>query len=212
MMFQRMHPACRLFLLVLLLLPPAARAGAVDFLRAFLDDTHSLRADFTQSVQAANGRAPRNTSGSLALQKPGRFRWEVDKPQAQLVLGDGRKVWLFDPDLAQVTVHKADAALGATPAALLAGNSAALRQFVVREVGEEAGLLWVEARPKRPEAGFERLLLGFSTRGELEAMRLFDNFGQETRLRFTRIQHNPVLPESLFRFVPPKGVDVLEAE
>ena len=212
MKFQRMNPVCRFLLPILLLLPLTAQAGAVEFLRAFLDDTRSLRAAFTQSVQAANGRAPRVSSGSLALQKPGRFRWEVDKPQAQLVVGDGRKVWLFDPDLAQVTVRKADAALGATPAALLAGNGAALRQFQLREAGEQDGLLWVEARPQRPEAGFERLLLGFSARGELEAMRLFDNFGQETHLRFTRIEHNPALPDSLFRFVPPKGVDVLEAE
>lgn len=199
----------RLFLLAVLSFPLLAQAGAVDALKQFLDGTRSYRAEFSQSVLSKSGRKPLQSTGKLAFQKPGKFRWDVEKPYPQLMVGDGQKVWIHDPELEQVTVKKMDQALGATPAALLSGTSDMLRNFNLSEGGEADGLQWVEARPKSQEASFDMVRLGFVPNGELKAMEMFDNFGQTTFLRFHQPERNPALPASLFRFTPPKGTDVI---
>lgn len=185
-----------------------ANAGATDKLRQFLDGTKTLRADFTQMVVAANGKKPQISSGVMMFSRPGKFRWEVVKPYEQLLVGDGEKVWIFDPDLRQVTVKKVDAAIGSTPAALLFSGEALEKNFTLSDAGMHEGLDWVEAIPKSSDSGFEKLKLGFEG-NELKAMQLQDNFGQTTSLAFTRIEHNPQIPATQFRFTPPAGVDVI---
>ena len=201
-----------------LALPLAAQAGGIDRLHHFLETAKTLRADFTQTVTARNdahGRRPQESSGVMIFSRPGKFRWQIDKPYSQLLVGDGKQVWIYDPELRQVTVKKMDAALGSTPAALLAGGddgkggkSTLEKNFTLHEAGERDGLTWVEARPKNSDSGFERLQLGFSG-NTLKAMELFDNFGQTTRLRFSNLEHNPALDPSLLRFTPPEGADVI---
>ncbi|MFT3849660.1 MAG: outer membrane lipoprotein chaperone LolA [Propionivibrio sp.] len=196
------------FAAVLLAAAQLANAGAVNKLRQFLDGTRTLRADFTQTVVARNGKKPQLSSGVMMFSRPGKFRWEVVKPYEQLLVGDGEKVWIFDPDLRQVTVRKVDAAIGATPAALLVGGDALEKNFKLGEAGTRDGLDWVEATPKSSDSGFEKLQLGFEG-NELKAMQLQDNFGQTTSLSFTRIEHNPSIDATQFRFTPPAGVDVI---
>lgn len=185
-----------------------AHAGAIDKLRQFLDGTKTLRADFTQMVVAKNGKKPLISSGVMMFSRPGKFRWEVVKPYEQLLVGDGEKVWIYDPDLLQVTVKKVDAAIGSTPAALLVGGDALEKNFTLVEAGTREGLDWVEAIPKSPDSGFEKLQLGFEG-SELKGMQLQDNFGQTTSLAFSRIEHNPSIAATQFRFTPPIGVDVI---
>jgi len=196
----------------ILLLASVAHAGAVDKLRHFLDTTKTLRAEFMQIVVAKNGKKPQQSTGVVMLSRPGKFRWLIEKPYEQLLVGDGEKVWMYDPDLRQVTVKKVDAALGSTPAALLVGDSSGKnmleKNFSLREAGEREGFEWVEATPKTPDSGFEKLQLGFEG-NNLKAMELSDNFGQTTSLVFLRLESNPSLAPSLFRFTPPAGVDVI---
>jgi len=198
--------------LALLLVSQGAAAGAIERLHQFLDSTRTLRAGFTQIVVAKNGKRPQQSSGVMIFVRPGKFRWQIEKPYSQLLVGDGEKIWIYDPDLRQVTVKKAGQALGGTPASLLAGESggkAALeRNFTLREAGEREGLEWVEAVPKTQESGFEKLRLGFAG-NELKAMELFDNFGQTTALHFENLERNPSIAPSLLRFTPPAGVDVI---
>lgn len=190
--------------------PAAADAAdAVKLLENFVERTHSFQADFSQLIQAQSGRRPQSASGRLAFQKPGKFRWELQQPYPQLMVGDGKRVWIHDPDLQQVTVKKMDHALGSTPAALLAGNRDLLRNFELSATGPAEGLDWVEARPRQQESGFERMRLGFAPNGDLRAMQLFDNFGQTTTLRFHQPQRNPSLAPGLFQFSPPPGADVI---
>jgi len=188
----------------------AVQADAVDRLRVFLDTTKTLRADFTQTVMPKNGRKPQFSSGSMAVARPHRFRWQIAKPYPQLIVGDGDKVWLHDPELNQVTVKKQGGALAGSPAALLAGEGIAAleKQFALKDAGERDGLEWLEAVPKSTDSGFERVRLGFAG-SELRAMELTDSFGQQTALVFARIEKNPALAASAFRFVPPPGADVL---
>ena len=203
----------RLILGVLLVLSATAvRADAVDRLRQFLETTKLLRADFSQTVLPKNGRKPQFSSGTMAIARPHKFRWQIEKPYSQLLVSDGEKVWIYDPDLRQVTVKKVGNALGGTPAALLAGESGGKstleKSFTLREAGEREGLEWVEAVPKSQESGFEKLRLGFAV-NDLKAMELFDNFGQTTSLYFSNLERNLVVAASLLSFKPPAGVDVI---
>jgi outer membrane lipoprotein carrier protein len=185
-----------------------AQAGAIDKLHRFLETTKTLRADFAQIVVAKNGKKPQQSAGQMMISRPGKFRWQITKPYAQLLVGDGEKVWIYDEDLRQVSVKKFDAALGSTPAALLVGNNALDKNFTLREAGEHDGLEWLEAIPKGSDSGFEKLQLGFAG-NDLKAMELSDNFGQTTSLLFARIERNVQLAPSLFHFTPPAGVDVI---
>lgn len=190
------------------LLPALAQAAAVEQLQRFLGGTRTLKADFAQTVSARSGRKPLESGGHLAISRPGKLRWEIVRPAPQLVVGDGEKIWIHDPELQQVTVRKAGQALGGTPAALLAGNNEIERNFTLREAGSSDGLDWVEAVPKSGDSGFEKLRLGLAG-GELRVMELFDSFGQTTLIRFSHIERNVSLAPALFRFTPPAGSDVV---
>ncbi len=198
----------RIFFSLAMCLAVSAQAGAIDKLHRFLETTKTLRADFAQIVVAKNGKRPQQSVGIMMISRPGKFRWQIEKPYSQLLVGDGEKIWMYDPDLRQVTVKKMDAALGSTPAALLVGSNSLEKNFNLRELGERDGMEWLEATPRSADSGFEKLQLGFSG-DELKAMELFDNFGQTTSLAFTNVQLNPALPATQFRFTPPAGADVI---
>jgi len=198
----------RALVLAALLAPALALAEPMERFREFVRGVQSARADFEQKVYDRERRLVQDSRGSFAFLRPGRFRWSTAQPYEQLIVGDGERVWIYDPDLKQVTVRPMGRALGATPAALLAGSAEVERAFEFTSVGLVDGLEWLEARPRDKDAGFERMRLGFGAAG-LEAMELHDHFGQTTRLRFEKLVRNPPLAADAFRFVPPKGVDVL---
>lgn len=198
----------RHLLVLLLMLPALAHADAVERLRSFFQNTAAMRAAFHQTVLDAQGRKLQDVTGSMQLQRPGKFRWDYDKPYVQLIVGDGQKVWLYDPELQQVTVRPLDKVLGSSPAALLAGGKDIDRNFNLKDLGRLDALEWAEAVPKAKESGFERVLLGFGIEG-LRQMKIHDSFGQVTVIEFSRLERNPSLPAQSFKFVPPAGVDVL---
>ena len=186
----------------------AARAGGLDQLKGFLSGTRTAQGSFEQVVVGKSSRAPQQASGSMAFARPGKFRWVYDKPYYQLIVGDGEKLWIYDRDLNQVTVKTLGQALGSSPAALLAGDDALERDFVLKDAGRSDGLEWVEATPKARDGSFERVRIGFS--GELpRVMELQDSFGQTTTLKFAGLQRNPALDAGQFRFAPPTGADVV---
>jgi outer membrane lipoprotein carrier protein len=191
----------------------AARAApaAVDpleRLQAFVDGVASGRARFEQTVTAPDGAGRKASSGGFEFLRPGRFRFDYDKPYPQLIVSDGARVWMHDPDLNQVTVRRVDEALGATPAALLAGGSLA-RDFTLRAEPARDGLAWVRATPKAADSGFEWMAIGF--RGEMPAqIEILDRFGQRTVLRLLDFEAAPEIAPQRFAFTPPPGADVVE--
>jgi len=199
----------KLFLLLLAgLTALPALADAQSRLAAFVAGSQRLKAQFTQTVIDRGGRKVQDASGELFFSRPGKFRWVYRKPYSQLLVGDGKKLWIYDQDLDQVTVKKLDRALGDSPAALLAGDNDIERLFNLKEVAGKDGLEWIEATPKGKDSGFESVRMGFRDE-DLAAMELKDNFGQTTLLRFTRVERNPSLSKHLFHFDPPKGADVI---
>ena len=196
-------------LLLLLLLPGAALgASTVDELKNLLQQTTTARAHFAQIVLDSNMRTLQRATGTMQFSRPGKFRWQYDKPYEQLIVSDGSQVWLYDKDLNQVTVRRLDRALGSSPAALLAGSNEIEKSYTLTGIGNQEGLDWLEAGPRTRDTGFETIRLGFGKAG-LEAMELRDQFGQITVIKFSTIERNAKLPPEIFRFTPPKGADVI---
>ena len=187
----------------------SAHAGAIDKLKNFVAATHSAQADFTQEVLGKNNKRLQYATGTMQFERPSKFRWTYLKPYEQLIVGDGQKFWLHDVELNQVTVKKMDAALGSSPAALLSGSNEIERSFVLKDSGQQDGLQWLQAQPKSKDTSFEKIRMAFNAQSELVIMELFDSFGHKTVLRFSNMQRNPQLAPQLFKFVPPKGADVL---
>jgi outer membrane lipoprotein carrier protein len=186
----------------------AARADALDTLREFVRDVKSGRASFTQTVTSADGAKKRASSGSFEFARPNRFRFAYAKPFEQLIVSDGQKVWIHDVDLNQVSVRKLGAALGATPAALLAGASLDTEFELVAQPSKD-GLDWVQAVPRQKDGAFQSMRIGFRGK-DLAAVEILDSFGQRSLLQFSQYAANVALPEQSFRFVPPAGADVIE--
>jgi len=195
--------------LIASLFPILGHAGGIDKLKAFYENTNAMRADFKQTVVDAQGRKVQEVSGTMQLQRPGKFRWDYYKPYVQQIVGDGEKVWLYDPDLNQVTVRELGKTLGSSPAALLAGSRDVEKTFNLKDESRQAdNLEWVEASAKDKESGFEKVYLGF--KGEaLQEMELHDSFGHITVIEFFKFQRNPKLDGKAFRFIAPQGADVV---
>jgi len=199
----------RVALFLALSLPFAAAASGLDDFLAFNTATKTATARFEQQVLDRAGKVVERASGTFAFARPGKFRWTYDKPHKQVLVGDGAKLWIHDPDLNQVTVKRIDKAISSTPAALLAGKDDITALFTLRDAGSADGLAWVEASPKAHDTGFERVRLGLSGKS-LAAMELHDQLGGRTMLRFSDLKANASVAADSFKFTPPPGADVLE--
>jgi outer membrane lipoprotein carrier protein len=212
---RRLRPALTVALALCLTLAaavvsaPAQAASALEQLRGFISETGSARGAFTQQVVRASGRPGESTGGNFAFTRPGKFRWEVQRPYEQLIVADGERLHFYDADLRQVTVRTLGDALAATPAALLFGNADLDASFRFSDMGERDGAAWLEAVPKSRETGFDRIQLGFRD-GVPVAMEVRDAFNQVTRFTFRDVERNRSLDPNLFRFTPPPGVDVIQ--
>ena len=210
--------------LLLTLASWAAHADAVDALRDFIRDVKTGRAQFTQTVTSPDGARKKTSSGSFEFARPNRFRFAYAKPFEQLIVADGVKVWIFDADLNQASSRKFSAALGATPAALLAGGSldtdfdlaAVPAKDTAKDATKDAakdaakdGLDWVQATPKLKDGGFKSVRVGFRGK-ELAAVEIIDAFDQRSLLQFSQFSASVSFKPDAFRFTPPAGADVIE--
>jgi len=204
-----------IFLLILILLaqflvtPSNALAAAIEHLKKFISETHTVSASFSQALYDKNQRSIQQSNGTLEFERPDKFRWIYQKPYDQSIIGDGKQVWFYDQDLEQVTVRPFNIAIGGSPAALLAGNSAIEDNFELNNLGLQDDIEWMEAIPKDKDSVFEFIQLGFSSEGNLQFMALRDHFGQTTYLKFSELIKNPSLPDGFFEFDPPEGTDVI---
>jgi len=198
-----------------------AYASGTDQLKQFVSQVHSARGNFVQrELKAPSGAKnasdaiatatlnAKTSSGTFVFARPGKFIWSYEKPYQQLLQSDGDNLYVYDKDLNQVTERKLGGALGASPAAILFGSNDLDKNYTLRDAGEKGGIDWLEMLPKAQDTQFQRIGIGFRN-GTLAAMELHDVFGNVTLLTFTNMQANPPLKADTFKFVVPKGADVI---
>ena len=191
------------------LVTSTAFAGARDELKSFTTGLKGLDGQFTQQVHDGNGKLKETSSGQVSLSAPRLFRWEYTKPYPQLIVADGSKVWIYDPDLQQVTVREQGAEEQNTPLSALIDPGKLDQQFNVKEAGTADGLQWLALTPKSGgETSFESARLGFGKEG-LARMEVKDAVGQRTTLSFSGWKRNPAFASGTFKYAPGKGVDVI---
>ena len=184
----------------------SVQAGGIEALQKFNADTDGISGSFSQSVQSRN--KTRSAQGRFSILRPGLFKWEYTSPYKQTIVGDGSHIWLYDIDLAQITKTAQNQAIGDSPAAILSNKDALSASYTLKEDGSAGGIDYVLATPKRSNAGYQYIRLGFKG-DDLAEMHLKDSFGNQTTIKFNNLNTRPNLSRSQFRFTPPQGVDVL---
>ncbi|MGH8216805.1 MAG: outer membrane lipoprotein chaperone LolA [Rhodanobacteraceae bacterium] len=185
-----------------------AATGARARLDAFANGLHSLQGDFQQTVYDAHGNITASSRGTLALKAPRLFRWKVTEPYQQLIVADGRKVWVYEPDLEQATVRDQGAEEAHSPLTVLTDLSQLDTEFKASEAGTRDGLEWLRLVSRAKDPQFEYAEIGFDDTG-LRRMVFKDTLGNRTEIAFSGWQRNVALPADTFTFVPPKGTDVV---
>jgi len=205
---MRINP---LLLLGLLFLPlTGSTAGqALQQLHDFLNKTRTLTADFKQVSFDENGNPVQTSFGMFKLQRPGKFRWDYEKPFVQQIISNSDKVWFYDADLEQVTIRKLDESIGSTPALLLSGQVSLEKNYLIEQQGQDGDLFWIRLLPRDRQSSFKYILIGMD-HGVLGGMELNDNFGQLTRIYFSRVRVNVKIDPAQFTFTPPAGTDIFE--
>lgn len=194
---------------LLLFSAPAAFAGvAIEQLESFVQDIDTFEANFEQTLYSADSEALQKSTGTLALKRPGKFVWTYLSPDEQQIVADGERIWMYDKDLEQVTVNTISDRIAGTPLLLLMSAAPLEDSFALQELGSADGINWVELTPKAESSDFEQIFIGLDTDG-LAAMELRDSFGQATQIIFTDFRSGLELPDSLFDFMVPEGVDVI---
>ena len=180
-------------------------------LDAFLSGVQSLTAEFKQELWTADHQLLQTETGTLALHRPNRFRWTYREPTELTVVADGEKLWIYDVELAQVTVAPLDSTVGSSPAMLLSGDRAVREGFDVVQTYSLDGLDWVKLAPKTAGTDFTSVLIGFKGTAP-ERLELVDGLNQVTRIELGTLAVNPPVDDATFEFVPPAGVDVIGGE
>ena len=193
---------------LLLAISTAANAGARDQLDAFSKGLKGLDGQFSQQVFDPRGKQKEASSGRVAVSAPRLFRWEYVKPYPQLIVADGKTVWVYDPDLQQASKRPQGVEEASSPLAILLDPAKLDRDFTVKEAGASNGIEWLQLTPKQADAAFKTAKLGFGKAG-LAEMEYVDALGQRTKISFSGWKRNPGFAKGTFTYVPAKGVDVI---
>ena len=202
-----------LFLILFFYQGQAVAEEAKAMLEGYLNDIATFEANFEQSLISESNGLQEISKGDFFLSRPGKFRWNYSQPYEQSIIADGKKIWIYDKDLAQVTVRKMDKILADSPALLLSNEVEISEQFVVTKMpnsSETKGQKWFMLKPKDQDKQYADIRLAFE-KANLKVMELRDNFGQLTRIIFSDLKRNQNIDQKLFNFIPPAGVDVLDA-
>ena len=188
--------------------PACAVADGYERLDRFFEKVTTFKASFIQVVLDENLLALEETSGLLWIARPGRFRWDYESVHRQSIVADGEVLWLYDVELEQVTRRAQESAIGQTPAVLLSGGQQYRKDYNVTILGRQGAVNWISLVPKFSDGSFAEIQLGFE--GEtLRLIQLLDELNQITRVTLANVVENEPIPDSVFRFIPPTGVDVI---
>lgn len=182
---------------------------AVQRLTELLNQAQTITARFSQLTLDGSGTQLQETAGQLALKRPGLFRWHTDAPMEQLLVSNGEKVWLYDPDLQQVTIQTLDQRLTHTPALLLSGDVSKIRENFEISHNEGGNVVDFILKPKSKDTLFDSLRLSFRNK-VLNDMQLIDSIGQRTNILFLNVKMNEPQDNAHFTFEIPAGADVIQ--
>lgn len=201
---------CLVFVFLLGFLNLVYAQASEDFSK-LLNSVRTMQSNFTQTVLDNRGKAVQKSYGRMALERPGKFRWEIVKPIPQTIIANGSKLWVYDPDLEQVTIRALQKATGETPALLLSHENASIENdFAVKELpAKSPEWRWFALTPKKEDSVFASVQMGF-VKDQLREMRLEDHLGHTTEIKFENPKTNASLAPSLFTFKPPANVDVID--
>jgi outer membrane lipoprotein carrier protein len=181
--------------------------SAINALDKQLSSTDTFQANFIQSTQSKQF-GNQITKGEMTLQRPGKFRWQIEEPENQILVSDGKTLWIYDVDLEQVIVQRLSQRLDETPALLLAGKVESIQEFFTVTQLNQKGGTWYELKSRDQEGLVSKVILNFDN-NVIKEMQIFDNLGQRTDISFTNIKSNIRLSDTYFTFTPPKGVEVI---
>ena len=183
--------------------------GAAD-LNVLLNGIKTMRAGFTQTIYDNHGKAMQKSNGRMALERPGKFRWEVSQPMPQIIVANAERLWIYDPDLQQVTIRHLKREAGEAPALLLSHQNAALeKDYNIETMSPDGSMQWFLLKPRKNDNMFASVKMGFAQH-QLKEMVLEDQIGHATRVQFQKVEMNTPLPSSLFNFKAPAGTDVID--
>ncbi|TVQ87720.1 MAG: outer membrane lipoprotein carrier protein LolA [Chromatiaceae bacterium] len=205
------RPLASVLLMLALLFAGAAQAEGIELLKSYLRGLNSLSAEFRQITMSADGSQTIESRGTFYLLRPNRFRWDYRTPSEQQIIADGRRIYVHDKELEQVTHRSQRAVLDGTPAQLLASEQPVEEYFRLSNLDRDDGRTWVELIPRASDSEVARLQIGFAG-GELQELLMEDRFGQLTRFSFSDLQRNPQLDFAMFRFQRPARGDFLQID
>lgn len=185
----------------------ASKSGA-DSLRQFFREVNSFSARFKQVVYDESHAPVQESSGTLWIERPNKFRWDYEKPYKQQIVADGKRLWVYDVALQQATVRELTGGLQDTPAMLLAGKGRLDDNFTIHPLDATDKLAWVQLKPRRKDSGYDDIRIGFA-QGKLRVIEMVDGFGHTTRVTLESPRENARIDASRFNFTPPEGVDVV---
>jgi len=208
---NKINTVVTLCLTVVLAVSNAVSASpGLEALNYFFSEINTFEAKFGQKVLDESFTEIDDSQGKMWIKRPGLFRWDYELPDAQEIVGDGSKVWIYDVELEQVTVRDQDQTLGRSPALLLAGSGNLEEDFTIEDIGTQGRYDWVNLIPKNEESGFNEIRIGFED-NRLRLLELLDNLGQTTRIVFVDIKENTPIASTTFNFFPPQGVDIIDS-
>lgn len=179
-------------------------------LKTFTQSVDSAQGSFTQTMLDKDGKTlDVPSTGSFKFERPGKFVWSIAKPYPQDIVSNGQTLWIWDPDLNQVTVKRLTASVSTTPAAVLFGKGNIDEYFALKDLASKEGIYWVQATPKVEDLTYRVIEIGFNEKGLIAAMRLEDHFGQTTKLDFKDVATKTAFDAQVFNFKIPEGADVL---
>ena len=182
--------------------------SGTDSLRRFFNEVNSFSARFSQVVLDERLSPIQESSGTLWIERPNKFRWDYEKPYKQQIVADGKRLWVYDIGLQQVTVRPLSGGLGDTPAMLLAGRGRLEDNFTIKPLSAQNEMEWVQLTPRREDSGYEDIRIGF-IQGKLRVLEMVDGFGHQTRVTLESPRENIRIEPNRFSFTPPEGVDVV---
>ncbi len=171
-------------------------------------DLNALQAEFKQYELTTDGRSVEENTGTVWMQAPDYFKWHYETPFEQLIVADGKQVWVYDQDLQQVTVKPQKNNLN--PIYVIINETLSTRYYHITYDGKKEAMDWIKLTPKEASNEVRSVLLGIEN-NQLRQIQVNNQLDQTLVFEFSDLKHNPDLPEDTFRFKPPVGVDVVEA-